>query len=352
MKKNSNELFSLMGRLADRLWDYPDRLIWSVRGRRSRIDRARMRKHLDALGCRDGRGSRHQEMRLLVHVAFHFVPDRTKYLREAVAQLAALPFGQVDVVVDTNADDALPQISALPGVKKVNVWKGLEDPFKLTWMHRKEIEDRLEEYDVFMYVEDDILIPEPTISRWSAEVGKLGRYRFVPGFVRVEENRAGALVLSDFRFPLDRADVVTIEGVRYLATPFPYQACWIYEKAEMRRFVSAPSYGGGAVHTPPLEERDGALDVRESVAVGAVFDDVPPGFVSRTLVPLTEDLRIAPDALIFHMPSNYGLLRPPGHPAGLGVVKVSDWLARSGRDGGIREISLPKRDERLASDAG
>jgi hypothetical protein len=129
-----------------------------------------------------------------------------------------------------------------------------------------------------MYVEDYLLIPETTLLRWSSDAAKLDRYGFMPGFVRVEENRDGELVLSDFRFPVERLQVIAFEGTHYLVNPFPYQACWIYEKAEMRGLMALPSYARGAVPPDLFAERDGKIGVRESVAVGAIYDDVPVGF--------------------------------------------------------------------------
>jgi hypothetical protein len=290
---------------------------WRAWAPRPRLDARATARELERLGTGTG-GVGLRPVRAVAHVAFHFVPSRMPYLREVVETLAALPLARIDIVVDTNSERGAEHVARLPQVGAVEVWRNLEDPLKLTWVHRRSMAEKLGEHDLFLYVEDDILIPPAAMARWLDEAERLGPHGFVPGLVRVEHDRRGGLVLSDFEHPLQAARIVTLEGRQYLANPFPYQACWLCTAGEMRTFVESPNYQAG------VEGR--GLAVRERMAVGAIYDAVPEGFPSRALVPLTDDLAIAPDALIFHMPSNYGRRLVP-HAAGLGTVGLADWLA-------------------------
>jgi len=291
---------------------------WHLRAPRPALDRRRMRADLGRLGVSHD-DTPFPAVRTLAHVAFHFLPSRLKYLREVVEQLRSLPLERLELVVDTNTASAIPYVSALAGVSSIRVWDRLEDPLKLTWMHRSTMAGRVEEFDLFLYIEDDILIAEPAMRLWLREAERLAPLGFMPGLVRVEHNRSGELILSDYVHPAKNPKIIEIDGTKFLANPFPYQACWLCTREHMRRFVRAPSFPAGA-------EGQG-LYPRERMAVGAIYDDVPAGYPSRALVPLTDDLRIAPEALVLHMPSNYGRRLIP-HPAGYGTVRLADWLTR------------------------
>jgi hypothetical protein len=304
---------------------------WHAFAPRPRLDTRAAARELERLGIAPPDDGAPAPIRAVAHVAFHFVPSRLPYLREVVESLAALPLARLDIVVDTNSARGAEHIVKLPQVSAVEVWDSLEDPLKLTWVHRKSMAEKVGDYDLFLYLEDDILIPPATMLGWLEEAARLGPHGFVPGLVRVEHDRQGRLVLSDFEHPLDAARIVTFERRRYLANPFPYQACWLCDAGQMQSFVASPSYPAG------VEGR--GLGVRERVAVGAIYDDIPEGFPSRALVPLTDDLRIAPEALIFHMPSNYGRRLVP-HSAGLGTVRLANWL--SGPDARLDHCALPR----------
>lgn len=256
--------------------------------------------------------------RLHARVAFHYVPWRLKYLVEVVTALQALPFEHIEICIDTNSEQLQRVASRLPEPFQIVVWDRLDDPFKLTWVHRAEMQKRLGDFDAFLYLEDDIIIPQYTMRRWMQETRRLAAHGFLPGFVRVEESRSGELMLADYLAPLERSAILRLEGRPYLRTPYPYQACWVYDAAGMRELASQPDFLTGDVSNG---------DLRARIALGLQFTAVPEGAPSRALIPLTDTLQVAPDALVFHAPSNYAQLPRP-HPAGLGCVPVSDILQR------------------------
>jgi hypothetical protein len=251
--------------------------------------------------------------RLVVRVAFHLARARMKFLVEMLEQLRELPFSEIYIAVDTNSGETkkLLEAAGIDFVNAVEVHENLEHPFKLTWVHRDRLRAVVDQFDYFMYVEDDILIPPQAIRLWHARLPVLKPLGFLPGFMRVELNRAGELVTSDFRTPAASALVRTIEGKHYLDTPYPYQAFWICDKDTMLEFLNSDIYDTGQP----------GFDIRECMAVGYTFENTPNGPRSRHLLPLVEDGNIDPQAFVFHMPSNYGRLFVP-NPAGLGTVLV------------------------------
>ena len=60
--------------------------------------------------------------RIHVRIAFHYVPHRMTYLVETIAAAAALPFEEIDIVVDTNTERLKAELSGLPYAHAVKVW--------------------------------------------------------------------------------------------------------------------------------------------------------------------------------------------------------------------------------------
>lgn len=262
-----------------------------------------------------------------VRIAFHYVPHRLMYLVETIAAAAELPFGNVDIWIDTNTADLIPELERLPYALNVRVWDDLGHPFHLTWMHRRAMQDRIADFEAFLYLEDDILIPRRSMQMWLRETPRLAPLGLIPGFVRVEEGPGGGLYLSDYIESVSRDCIREVDGRPYLSTPYPYQACWVYDRPHMRELAAMPNYLSGKVEEKDLSlfERDGPPAMREQVALGLQFIAIPEGYETRAMVPLTEDLEVCPDALIFHAPCNYINMRPP-HPVGLGQLPLSKVL--------------------------
>jgi hypothetical protein len=251
--------------------------------------------------------------RLLTRVAFHLRRWRVKYLVEVVEQLRALPFSDVVIAVDTNSADAVDFIQRFCPVDDVKVHAGLTDPRRLTWAHRDAMRTAFPHFDYFLYTEDDILLPPAAVAIWRERLPSLVKHGFLPGFLRVEENRQGRLVASDFSHQDSPEQVVFIDERPYLHTTFPYQAMWLYDKETMRAFLASDTFTAG--HVPSSHKP------LESAALGFTFDDRNGEYRSRHLLPLTSSMQVDPSCYVFHMPSNYGRSLAP-HPAKLGTIPV------------------------------
>lgn len=251
--------------------------------------------------------------RLVVRVAFHLVRARMRFLAEMLQQLRELPFSEIHIAIDTNSPETrkLLEAAGIDFVNEIAVHEDLDHPFKLTWRHRERLRAVVGQFDYFMYVEDDILVPPEAVRLWHERLPALKQAGFLPGFMRVELNRAGALVSSDFQRPAARSLLRSIENKPYLASPYPYQAFWIYDKETMLAFMDSSIYATGQP----------GLDLRECMAIGFTYEMTPNGPRSRHLLPLDENAKVDPRCFVFHMPSNYGRVRVP-NGAGLGTVPV------------------------------
>jgi hypothetical protein len=239
--------------------------------------------------------------RLLVRIAFHLKLSRLKYLVEVIAQLRRLPFSEIVIVVDTNSPHTAEYIRranhATPD--DIVVAHNLAHPFLLTWAHRAPMRSAVTEFDYFMYTEDDILITPASIRLWHQNLPSLTKHGYLPGFLRVELNRSGELVCTDFARKASRAEIIEFDGNRYLHASFPYQAFWLYDRTTMEAFVASDTFENGH---PPVTQHD----VRAGAAFGYTFRQTGETYTSKHLLPLTVSGQVDPRCFAFHLPCNFG----------------------------------------------
>ena len=168
--------------------------------------------------------------RLLARIPFQFRRSRLKYLVEATEQLSLLPFSEVIIAIDTNSHDAPNVIREFCAIHEIKVHAHLESPLRLVWTHRRAMKAAFPYFDYFLYIEDDMLLTPAAVRIWHERLPSLAKQDFLPGFLRVEQNRKGKLVASDFVHADTPDDVIFIDGKPYLHTKFPYQAMWLYDK--------------------------------------------------------------------------------------------------------------------------
>jgi hypothetical protein len=256
---------------------------------------------------------------LLVHVPFHFVPRRWPYLRDVLAAFAEYRMAAVQVVVDTNSPEAEELVRTLPAADRrpvrVEVHRDLAHPFDLTWAGRRHMASALEEFDYFVYVEDDILVPWEAFEAWSREEACLGRRNFVRGFLRVERDAVGRTVSTDWLSPLRAPLSMEMDGRRYVRPAAFYQACWAASRDRMRRFVASESWTRGFHRWSSVRRAHRSLGTANYVREYSAFGwSCALAGRPRVLLPLDGDGRIARSAWIWHLPNNYGM--DPSQPGG------------------------------------
>jgi hypothetical protein len=247
---------------------------------------------------------------LLVHIAFHFVPHRWQYLERVLAGLAEFDIDRVLVVVDSNTNDVSERLAglSLPGHcrVRVDVHANLSHPFELTWAHRQHMGSALESFDYFMYLEDDIYVPWPTFAAWLRRSQSVSNRGFIHGFLRVEFDSAGRPIASDWRRLAKRPPVIEVDGVKYIRPEWFYQACWVYSRSTLQRFMRTEAWTRG-FHTWSSVIRghrhSGAANyTREFAAFGMAC--AAPGR-PRILLPVDGHGQILSDAWVYHLPNNY-----------------------------------------------
>lgn len=242
------------------------------------------------------------QLRLLAHVAFHYSPQREKYLAEVVRNFIAYRehLQHVSVVIDTNTEETRarlqPLLQGLPFSVEVRCHEDLPHPFALTRAHRQHMQEQVNAgaFDVFMYLEDDIVIPWRSFAAWLADNACVYRAGYLRGFLRVEKAEDGRVVAVDFKTVTSDPVFFRI-GTRYYFVPeYPYHACWVYDRVQMRDFMASGVW----------KDRDDAPHMmRERAAFGmATWGS---RFHGKTVVPVEPDGTIPEEAFNYHVPNNY-----------------------------------------------
>lgn len=143
-------------------------------------------------------------MRVLAAIAYYGTTNEP-FVRRLIDEYRSMSY-DVDVVVLSEAQKDLDGC-------EVRVGLPIDDPYSLPFAFRPLFEERRDDYDVFIYSEDDTLIAESAVSAfcWAASVLPDG---VVAGFLRTESTSTGSLRCSSVhsRFHWDPTSSLVADG--------------------------------------------------------------------------------------------------------------------------------------------
>lgn len=250
-------------------------------------------------------------MKLAVHVTFYYVKERLGLLEKVIQNIKDLSV-ESDIFIYTN--QMLPW--KLPSEKNIIVkrypylsysyfnyrrsprtilLRTLTHPYYLSWECRPNIEKLIDEYDVQMYIEDDIGFTEANLEYWLKYSPLCVRNNYNLGFLRFESDADGGRYLSDVPRPLSKT--IEIEGTLFLVNEaYPYCGFWIYSKEELKEFIKSPEWKFDCKEH----------GIRERSAIG--WHAVSMNRYKSTVYPLEKNGKSyqTPDSSgVHHMPNNY-----------------------------------------------
>jgi hypothetical protein len=223
-----------------------------------------------------------------VHITYFDVENRRQYLDKQLAALNNLSSAKVDIFVHTN-------VNKLPVNQKVNVvthdLTGI-DPHLLTWKHRNMMREQLPYYDVFMYMEDDILFEEKNWQYWLKYHELVRKHDTYAGFIRTEQDISGKWWCTDivptFGECHPMPEEITLENVTFTRNGNNfYNGFWILDNTQFLRYTRHTFWD---LHRNPYFNNYW----REKVAIGII-----PWF-KNVIVKLDDE-----GAYVHHMPNNY-----------------------------------------------
>ncbi len=184
-------------------------------------------------------------MRILVVLA-NYGTKNDSYLRRLVQEYASMSH-DVHVVVLTNVAKNLgDQVEVV-----VKTPRG--DPWSFPFAHKEILAKHLNDYDLFIYSEDDTLLTEQNINAFLSATEVLPPDE-IAGFLRLEKSPDGAVSFSTVHgyFRWDPRSVVARGDYTFAFFTNEHAACYILTRSQLRRAIDS----GGFLVGPHQEKYD------------------------------------------------------------------------------------------------
>jgi hypothetical protein len=246
-------------------------------------------------------------MRITKHITFFYLENRLIYINNIINETNNYEF-TTDIYIHTN-NISLNEYSInkyTNGCIKI-IYHNLSNihPYYLTWKCRDLLKQQKNEYDIFMYIEDDILVPYKAIKYWLKYNEKLIEMNYNLGFVRIEVENNIDYITDLPGVQLDT--IINLDDTTYCVNNInPYCAFWIYNKNEFNRFVNSEHYDITNLPNYDIKESSDLGLLRERSAFG--LHGFGSTWYKNTLIPIIDN-KLIDDCKIYHMPNNYVVIK-------------------------------------------
>jgi len=235
-------------------------------------------------------------MKITKHISFYFLINRIVYINKIIDETNKYEC-TTDIFIHTNSMDLKEEMLNVytNGQLKI-IYHNLSKihPFYLTWKCRDLLKQQQHEYDVFIYIEDDILVPYKAIKYWLENNERLIELNYNLGFVRIEVKDNVEYITDLYGEKLDT--IINLNGKKYCVNnKNPYCAFWIYNKNEFNKYVNSKYYNINNIL---------GYGIREMSAIG--LHGLNTDWYKNTLIPIVNN-KLIEDCKIYHMPNNYVL---------------------------------------------
>jgi hypothetical protein len=250
---------------------------------------------------------------ILVCTPSPFDPARFRHLWMTVRFLSGLGCLRVKTIVLTDAVEPtdvqrLQQlVRPISDETEIRSERNLNDPRDLPWRHKKIIQEEFlsdtSPFDLFIYLEDDILLTAENVAYFVAFRQALDRIGFIPSFIRCEYNFVQRRVYSldqVARQPILPHQKLQIGQATFVNSDFPFCAMYIFDRALARAHLGTRSA------SQELSLSVESWGVIELASAGQMLENVQSGFANRYLVPVDADtLRPLPACIVHHATDKY-----------------------------------------------
>jgi len=175
-------------------------------------------------------------MKILVTVA-SFGTKNDEYLRQVIREYQSMPH-RVDIIVFSNLQKDLGQ-----NVTSLVVDLRGRDPHTLPFAHKRIMADRLADYDLFIYSEDDTLIRERNLDAF-LKVSSVMPADEIPGFLNTDIGPTGELHFCNMSWHShwDPGSVVTRGEYRFAYFTNQHSAAFVLTQAQLRRAIESGGF--------------------------------------------------------------------------------------------------------------
>lgn len=233
-------------------------------------------------------------MKITTHISFFYIEERIKYVNQIIDETNQYTH-PTDVFIHTNKQDlTLEVFHEYTNGKLQIVYHDLSNihPYYLTWKCRDLLRQQRNDYDIFMYIEDDILVPNKAIEYWLQYHELMVKEKYNLGFVRIEVKDGIEYITDLYRDQFDM--IMDFHNIKCCVNrKAVYCAFWIYDKAEFGRFVDSKYFDCSQIP---------GYEIREKSAIGLHGGE--NYWYRGTLIPM-KGSKLVEDCRVYHLPNNY-----------------------------------------------
>jgi len=117
------------------------------------------------------------------------------------------------------------------------------------WLHRKDLLNKINEYELFIHLEDDILVTEEYIKTFLKYNKKL-RENYIMGGLLFEKEGEKMLLPQFHNMYRGIKNIIDIDGEKYLTIKNNHQASWIATSTHLNRLIKKGYMGPKAKLIP------------------------------------------------------------------------------------------------------
>jgi 2-polyprenyl-3-methyl-5-hydroxy-6-metoxy-1,4-benzoquinol methylase len=180
----------------------------------------------DAASCR---------LRLLVVIA-NYGTANDKYLSRLIDEYRSMPY-YTDIIVLSNVPKDLgPDIQVVVGLPSKNPWS-------LPFAHKQVFANRINDYDLFVYSEDDILITRKNVEAF-LRVSAVLPDDEVAGFLRFENDKDGRLFHPDVHWAChwEARSVRSRAGYTFAFLSNEHAGCYVLTRQQLQRAIQSGGF--------------------------------------------------------------------------------------------------------------
>ena len=174
-------------------------------------------------------------MKILIAIA-SYGEKNDDYLNTLLQSLREIPY-EKDIIVQSNIEKKLgDDIQCLVGLPNA-------DPRSLVFAHRQLFIDNLNNYDLFLYTENDILITQQNIEAF-IETSKILPENQVLGFVRHEVNQENEILLTDIHYSYHwiAKSVQCVQSKFFAQFNNKHSACYLLTQSQLSTAIKSGNY--------------------------------------------------------------------------------------------------------------
>jgi len=188
-------------------------------------------------------------------------------------------------------------------------------PSRLTWFCRDIMEKQKNNFDIFIYCEDDILFTKKNFNYWLQHKDACIKNNYNLGFTRYEIKNK--ILYSADQVTKSKFYVDLLEQ-KYIVPDNPHSAFWIYDKNEFREFIKTKFWK----FNWKWVTISGILLIREMATIGwhgINMNGIDMNRYLATIIPLKKG-HLDKNSFVRHLSNKFSV-----NPAGLfGTFKIKD----------------------------